>query len=60
MSVDEIMKAAGFTSRAAADQMLSRMFREMDIERPSRGMYEAKTDGAVRSVSEASDRQIER
>jgi hypothetical protein len=41
MSVDEVMRAAGFKTRDAADQMLSRMFREMEITRPSRGMYQA-------------------
>jgi hypothetical protein len=50
MSVEEIMKAAGFKNRHAADQMLSRMFKEMEISRSSRGMYEAKTEQPVRNV----------
>ena len=50
MSIEEIMKAAGFKNRHAADQMLSRMFKGMEISRPERGMYEAKTEGPVRNV----------
>jgi AAA domain/Toprim domain len=42
MSVDEVTKATGFKNRDAADKMLQRMFKEMEIDRPSRGMYEAK------------------
>jgi len=54
MSVAEVMKAAGFKSRQAADQMLSRMVDEMEIRRPSRGMY-AEMSEEVFEMSETSE-----
>jgi AAA domain len=54
MSVAEVMKAAGFKSRQAADQMLSRMVEQMEISRPSRGMY-AEMSEEVSEMSETSE-----
>jgi hypothetical protein len=54
MSVAEIIKAAGFKSRDAADQMLCRMVEAMEISRPSRGLY-AEMSEDVSEVSETSE-----
>jgi AAA domain len=54
MSVAEIMKAAGLKSRQAADQMLSRMVDQMEIRRPSRGVY-AEMSEVESEVSETSE-----